>query len=71
MSQLLHETYSKLFVVIGQNAQVSKFIYKISHENVMYNTVTIVNNTVLHILKLINLKFSKQEKNVTMYGDGR
>ena len=49
MSQLLHETYSKLFVVIGQNAQVSKFIYKISHENVMYNTVTIVNNTVLHI----------------------
>ena len=49
MSQLLHETYSKLFIVIGQNVHISKFIYKVSHDNVMYNTVTIVSNIILHI----------------------
>ena len=37
MSQLLHETYSKLFIVIGQNVQISKFIYKVSHDNVQHS----------------------------------
>ena len=41
--------YSKLFIVIGQNVQISKFVYKISHENVIYDPETIVNNIILHI----------------------
>ena len=66
MSQLLHETYSKLFIVIGQNVQISKFVYKISHENVIYDIETIVNNIILHIWKLLksrSLWSLAQEKN--------
>ena len=46
--------------------------YKISHGDVMYNMVTLVNNTVLCICKRKDLKRSHHRKKyfVTMYGDG-
>ena len=45
-------------------------IIKLGHGNVTYSMVTIVNNTVLHIWKLLKLlDFTREKKHfVTMYG---
>ena len=54
----------------GQKVQISS--YKISHGDVTYSMVTIVNNTVWHIWKWLKVKILKvlitRKKIVTMYG---
>ena len=45
----------------GQKVQTSS--YKISHEDIMYSIVNIVNNTVLNYLKVVKtVKLSSQEE---------
>ena len=45
----------------NQKAQTSS--YKISHEDIMYSIVNIVNNTVLNYLKVVKtVKLSSQEE---------
>ena len=56
---MLIDTDNRLLVAKGSQCGVGKMgkgsqklqssIYKISHEEVMYSMVTIVNNTILHI----------------------